>query len=119
MDITHLHLNVRDPAASSAFYKRWFGLQVRRQEGDAWFLAGDSGFLLVLLKDPNPTCAPAWAHCGVVRGNAQQVLDLYTAMQTAGIRIVKPYAVADTLTSFRIADPDGHVVEVYWLHQAL
>ena len=119
MDITHLHLNVRDLMVSSAFYARWFGLEVRRKEGDVWFLCGDQKFLLVLLKDANPQPSPAWAHFGVARENAGQVLELHDAMLGAGVSMTRPYAQGDTLTSFRAADPDGHVVEVYWLHQPL
>jgi len=119
MDITHLHLNVRDLSQSSAFYQRWFGLEVKRQQGDVWFLCGDQGFLLVLLQDADPAPAPAWAHFGVARANAHEVLTLHQTMLAAGVPIVRAYEQSQTLTSFRAADPNGHVVEVYWLHQPL
>lgn len=119
MDINHLHLNVRDLARSGAFYQKWFGLELRRQQGDAWFLSGNQGFLLVLLQDAYPAPAPAWFHFGVARDNAQQVLQLHDAMRDAGLAMVQPYTQAQTITSFRCADPDGYMVEVYWLHQPL
>lgn len=119
MDITHLHLNVRDLLVSSAFYARWFGLQVRRKENDVWFLCGTQNFLLILLEDAGPAPAPAWAHFGLAQNSARQVLELHDAMLGAGILITRPYTQTATLTSFRAADPDGHVVEIYWLHQPL
>ena len=36
------------------------------------------------------------------------------AMQAAGVPIVKPLYEDDTFASFRCADPDAHLIEVYW-----
>ena len=114
MDISHLHLHVRDCARAEAFYRRWFGLATKRSDDEITFMTGDRGFLLALMHDSAPAPVPAWFHLGVRVDSAAGVRDLLAAMQAAGVPIVKPLYEDDTLASFRCADPDAHAIEVYW-----
>jgi len=94
MDISHLHLHVRDRARSRAFYENWFGLAVKFEEDTITFLSGDRDFLLALSDDTDPPPLPPWFHFGV--------------------RLVRDLVRGDDFASFRCADPDGYVIESYW-----
>lgn len=114
MDVTHLHLHVRDRARSVGFYERWFGLRVASTGQEVSFLKGDRGFLLALMDDPTPEPDPQWLHFGVRLDTAEQVRDMAKAMSNDGVSIVKPVSEGDALVAYRCADPDLHVIEVYW-----
>jgi len=114
MDITHLHLHVRDRSRAEAFYRQWFGLRTLRSGNAITFMEGDRDFLLALMGDADAAPLPPWFHFGVKRDTAQQVREMLAAMTAAGVPIVKPLCDDETLTSFRCADPDGHAIEVYW-----
>ena len=114
MDISHLHLHVRDRALAEGFYRRWFGLATKRSDDDITFMTGDRDFLLALMHDPTPAPVPPWFHFGMRVDSAGGVRDLLAAMQAAGVPIVKPLYEDDTFASFRCADPDAHAIEVYW-----
>jgi len=114
VDVTHLHLHVRDRARSIAFYERWFGLRVTSAGHEISFMKGDRDFLLALMDDPTPEPDPQWLHFGVRLDTAEQVHEMAVAMATDGVPIVKPVHEGDALVAFRCADPDRHVIEVYW-----
>jgi catechol 2,3-dioxygenase-like lactoylglutathione lyase family enzyme len=114
MDISHLHLHVRDRARSEAFYRRWFGLATTRSGEEITFMSGDRNFLLALMHDAAASPAPPWFHFGVRVESANAVRAMLAAMQEAGVPIVKPLYENDTFASFRCADPDAHAIEVYW-----
>lgn len=115
MRLHHLHLNVPDRAAVEHFYGVWFGLQVDRRDGALSFLVDDADFLLVLQQDPAPEPLPGWFHLGFPQPDAGAVAALWQRMQAAGVPVLRPYAVSPAITAFRVADPAGHCVEVYWL----
>ena len=114
MDISHLHLHVRDRVLSEAFYRRWFGLATKRSDDEITFMFGDRDFLLALMEDPARGSMPPWFHFGIRLDSAGAVRDLLGAMQVAGVPIVKPLYEDDTFASFRCADPDANAIEVYW-----
>jgi len=113
MDISHLHLHVRDRRRSVAFYRDWFGVATRNEDDAITFMTGDRDFLLALMDDPAPAPAPPWFHFGVRLESFAKVRELHAAMQSAGVPIVKALAQLDTIASFRCADPDGYAIEVY------
>ena len=49
MDLSHLHLHVRDRARSVSFYRRWFGLRISSDGDDITFMKGDRDFLFALM----------------------------------------------------------------------
>ena len=114
MDITHLHLHVRDRPRSEAFYRRWFGLREVAQDDDITFLSGGRDFLFALMDDGAPAPMPAWFHFGIRLDSAADVRTTLAAMEAAGVPIVKPLFQSETLVSFRGADPDAYPIEVYW-----
>ena len=114
MDVSHLHLHVRDRARAEAFYRRWFGLATKRSDDEITFMTGDRDFLLALMHDSAPAPVPAWFHFGMRVDSAGGVSDMLAAMQAAGVPIVKPLYADDTFASFRCADPDAHAIEIYW-----
>jgi len=114
VDLTHLHLHVRDRGVSAAFYRRWFGLQIEKAGQEITFMRGDRSFLLALMEDSAPAPMPPWFHFGISIGSPQGVRDTLAAMEAAAVPIVKPLYADDTLVSFRCADPDDYRIEVYW-----
>ena len=114
MDITHLHLHVRDRPRSEAFYRRWFALREISKGGSITFLQGGRDFLFALMDDPAPAAMPAWFHFGIRLDSAADVRTMLAAMEAAGVPIVKPLFESETLVSFRCADPDAYPIEVYW-----
>ncbi len=113
MDVTHLHLHVRDRARAIDFYRRWFDLSTRREGDDITFLAGSRGFLLALMDDADPAPPPPWFHFGIAAPSRDSLRSLHAAMRDAGVPIAKPWYEDERVASFRCRDPDGYVVELY------
>ena len=113
MDITHLHLHVRDRARSVAFYARWLGLARAFGTDDITFMTGERDFLLALMQDASPAAMPAWFHFGARVPSVARLRELLREMETAGVPIVKPLVEGPSVTSFRCADPDGYPIEIY------
>jgi catechol 2,3-dioxygenase-like lactoylglutathione lyase family enzyme len=114
MDIGHLHLHVRDLRRASSFYRRWFGLELLREDDGIAFLVGSRAFLLALMANGDPAPPPAWLHFGVPLPSAAEVLDLLARMEAAAVPIAKPLFEEPTFMSFRCRDPDGYAIELYW-----
>jgi catechol 2,3-dioxygenase-like lactoylglutathione lyase family enzyme len=114
MDLTHLHLHVRDKARAVAFYRQWFGLRPMSGDDTITFMRGDREFLFALMEDPAPGTMPPWFHFGIHLDSAAHVRDTLQAMEGSGVPIVKPLYESESLTSFRCADPDAYTIEVYW-----
>lgn len=118
MDISHLHLHVRDRRRATAFYRQWFALDIRREDDDITFLCGSRDFLLALMHDDDPAPVPAWFHFGIRLSSAAALHDLLERMQAAQVPITKPLYEDATFASFRCRDPDGHAIELYWEDRA-
>jgi|SRR4029453_4102924 catechol-2,3-dioxygenase len=114
MDITHLHLHVRDRRKASEFYRHWFGLTVLREDDAITFLTGSDDFLLALMQDAAPGPMPPWFHFGVRLPSQDTLRDLHARMQREHVQLAKPLYEDSTFMSFRCVDPDGYAVEVYW-----
>ena len=117
MDINHLHLHVASLQASKAFYERYFQLSERVRHGDVLFLsnAGDAPdrFDLALVEDASGSF-PSWFHFGCRLARPEAVNELYKRMSEDGVTIAQPIEVEQALVSYRCADPDGYLIEVYW-----
>ena len=114
MDLTHLHLHVRDRNNSEAFYQRWFGLRVANRDDEITFMRGDRDFLFALMEDSAPAALPPWFHFGIRLESAERVRAMLDEMSAAQVPLVKPLYDDETFTSFRCADPDAYKIEVYW-----
>jgi len=113
MDITHLHLHVRDRTRSEAFYARWLGLVYAFGGEGITFMRGERGFLLALMDDRAAAPMPEWFHFGARVESIARLRALQGEMESAGVPIVKPLHEGPTVASFRCTDPDGFVIEMY------
>ena len=114
MKLTHLHLHTRNRSTAEAFYADWLGLSVDRKGECLTFMTDGQGFDLALMDDPDPTPTPAWFHFGTKVGSAELVRETYQRMAGAGLKIRKPLYEDESLSSFRVEDPDGYAIEIYW-----
>jgi catechol-2,3-dioxygenase len=114
MDVSHLHLHVRDRRRATEFYRRWFGLDVWREGENITFLIGTDDFLLALMQDDEPARMPAWFHFGIRLRSVASLHDLLDRMQVAQVPIAKSLYEDPTFASFRSRDPDGYAIELYW-----
>lgn len=114
MSIQHLHLHVRDRTLAEHFYASWFGMTVQRRASEITFMTDEREFLFALMDDAAPAPMPPWFHFGIRLQTAAAVLALHERMVGSGIGIRKPVCQDVSLVSYRCADPDGYVIEVYW-----
>ncbi len=114
MDITHLHLHVRDRRKASEFYRGWFGLAVLREGDEITFLANAADFLLALMQDAAPAPMPPWFHFGIRLPSKEALRDLHARMLREQVELAKPLYEDATLMSFRCRDLDGYAIEIYW-----
>jgi len=113
VDITHLHLHVRDRARAADFYRRWFRLATQREDDDITFLCGSRDFLLALARETDPAPPPGWFHFGIGMPSLDALRALHTSMQRANVPIAKPWYEDEGFATFRCRDPDGYAVEIY------
>jgi catechol-2,3-dioxygenase len=114
MALNHLHLHVRERSVAEDFYSTWFGMAVQREGTEITFMTDESDFLLALMHDPAAAPLPPWFHFGFRQASPAAVLAMNTKMVKAGVPIKKGVYEDGSLVSFRCADPDGHVIEVFW-----
>jgi catechol 2,3-dioxygenase-like lactoylglutathione lyase family enzyme len=114
MNLKHLHLHVRNRSLSQAFYGEWLGLTVARSDKSLTFMSDGAHFALALMSDPSPAPMPSWFHFGFAVGSGEEAVSLHDRMQARGVRIVRALYRDENLVSFRCADPDQYVIEIYW-----
>lgn len=116
MDLDHLNLRVRDPAACRAFYEGWFGFEHVFDADGGPFLRNPDGFLLALVPtDPHQPLPPGF-HIGFRLGGADDVATRRVEMATAGVTVteLEDHRPSSSYVSFRCWDPDGTEVEQFW-----
>ncbi len=107
MDLNHVHLGVDDVDESAVFYER-FGFRKDVWHGGALFLRNDDGFDLAL--GPHGRAAmPEWFHIGFRMPSADDVRALQATCAP-----VRASGDDPDFVWFRVTDPDGYEVEVYW-----
>ena len=116
-EVRHLHLASRDHAASRHFYEKYFGFRFDsvfpRSDGPAaTILRSPSGFQ-VYLEGASGERLPSWFHFGFFVESAVACRGLHDRMRRDGVPIVRPL-VSEPFTNYFCADPDGHVVQVYF-----
>lgn len=114
MQLNHLHLHVASVEDAAAFYTRHFGFRRHVVQDDGTlFLRDEAGLDLALAAGPADNFPP-WAHFGFRLRDAQAVDDLFSELDKAGVTIREPLTHEPDFVWFRCADPDGHLIEVYW-----
>ncbi|HEY2516995.1 MAG TPA: VOC family protein [Polyangiaceae bacterium] len=116
MNLYHLHLHVRDLAATSAFYERYFEFQRVFPGAPELFLRSPRGFLLALVeRSPDEATIPDWFHLGFQAQSADEARSLFRRMTDDGVSMAVPWTEYPTGTvKFHCVDPDGQRVEVRW-----
>ena len=116
MDLDHLNLRVRDPAACRAFYERHFGFRPAFEAEGGFFLRNDAGFLLALVPAEPHRPLPPGVHVGFSQPGADAVASLHAALAGAGVRTgpLDDHRPGEDHVTFRCWDPDGTEIEVFW-----
>ena len=116
MNLNHLHLHVESPARAAAFYEAWFGMRQLIWHGDMVFMRDEAGMDLALAPHGpgGPEPLPSWFHIGFRLSDQPAVEALHARMRAAGAPIREALTVEDDFIYFRTADPDGHLIEVYY-----
>jgi catechol-2,3-dioxygenase len=116
-EIRHLHLSSRDHAVSQHFYERYFAFRFdavfpRGDKSAATILRSPGGFQL-FLEGGSADKLPSWFHFGFFVESIDACRYLYQRMQQDHVTIVHPL-VTEPFANYFFADPDGHVVQVYF-----
>lgn len=117
MNLDHLNLRVRDPAACRDFYERHFGFHPAFEADGGFFVRNDAGFLLALVPPIGEhEHLPAGFHIGFSRSDAGEVLELHRSLDAAGVAVsdIDDERPGSDYVTFRTWDPDGTEVEVFW-----
>jgi catechol 2,3-dioxygenase-like lactoylglutathione lyase family enzyme len=116
MDLNHLNLRVRDPAACRDFYLRHFGFRPAFEAEGGHFVRNEEGFLLALVPADPHEPLPAGFHIGFGLSAAEEVTALRDALAGAGVTTtdVQDFRPEEGYVTFRCWDPDGTEVEVFW-----
>ena len=114
MRLNHLHLHVADLERAAAFWCDCLGLARGRRSGTVQFLNDEGGFDLALCEETDPVALPEPLHLGFRLGSVLEVEQLHDRLLRAGMELAEPLTEEADIVWFRIADPDGHLVEIYW-----
>jgi catechol 2,3-dioxygenase-like lactoylglutathione lyase family enzyme len=115
--VRHLHLASRDHAVSRRFYETYFSFHFdstspRGDQPAATVLRSPSGFQ-IYLEGASSDPLPAWFHFGFFVQSDAACRELYDRMERDHVTIVRPL-VSEPFTNYFCADPDGHLVQVYF-----
>jgi catechol-2,3-dioxygenase len=116
-EVRHLHLASRDHPVSQRFYETYFGFRFdsvfpRGNEPAATVLRSPLGFQ-IYLEGASGDRLPAWFHFGFFVDADRACRELHERMQHDQVPIVRPL-VSEPFTNYFCADPDGHLVQVYF-----
>lgn len=116
-DVKHLHLASQDHERSRRFYEAYFGFRFdatfpRGDQPAATIIRSPTGFQ-IYLEGPSSERLPAWFHFGFFVESAEGCRALHERMQRDQVTIVRPF-VTEPFANYFFADPDGHLVQVYF-----
>jgi catechol 2,3-dioxygenase-like lactoylglutathione lyase family enzyme len=116
-DVKHLHLACRDHQRSLRFYETYFGFRMdstfpRGAQPAATIIRAPTGAQLYL-EDASSERMPPWFHFGFFVESAAACHELHERMQRDGVTIARPL-VSEPFTNYFFADPDEHLVQVYF-----
>ncbi len=116
-EIRHLHISSRDHARSRLFYEKYFGFRFdsifpRGDEPAATILRSPGGFQLFLEGGSNEKLPP-WFHFGFFVQSVEECRAIYESMQQDHVTVIHPFE-TEPFAYYFFADPDGHVIQVYF-----
>ncbi|MFI5315496.1 MAG: VOC family protein [Myxococcota bacterium] len=113
--IQHLNLQVADLARARAFYSELLGFEVAFAKGDTVWL--DAGGDLLGLSEGEPP-ARSGEHFGFMVEEPAEVDRWAAQLRSHGVTPEKgPYDRSDGRSVY-FRDPDGHLLEVFWVDPA-
>lgn len=111
-EINHLALGVEDPAASLIFYRSVLGLEgTVLRDGEGFLLTMPSGFVFALLPGFRPEDL-GWVHFGFRLPDPAAVAAKRMELAAKGLAEVDWWE-QPGLTSLKVEDPDGYIVEFF------
>jgi len=116
MRLTHLGLPVGDVERSLRFYERHFGFDpaTAQRYPDGTVIVRDAhGFDLALHLVDAPGESPEFLHFGFRAAEPGDVRALRDRLAADGAEILEACD-EPAYVAFKVPDPDGHRVEVYW-----
>ena len=116
-DVKHLHIASHDHERSRRFYETYFGFRFdstfsRGEEPAATIIRSPLGFQ-IYLEGASEERLPPWFHFGFFVDSAAACRELHDRMQRDRVTIVRPL-VSEPFTNYFFADPDEHLVQVYF-----
>lgn len=116
VDLNHLNLRVRDPAACDSFYREYFGFRPAFEADGGYFIRNDDGFLLALMPTATHQPLPEGFHIGFRIDTSERVTTMRDRLFADGVRVtdLDDCRPTEAYVTFRCWDPDGTEVEVFW-----
>ena len=114
MDLNHLHLHVLDLERSREWYGRYFGFREKWRDGHILFVENDAGFDLAFVQADALDPMPGWFHFGFRLADRAAVVAKYREMPIPCVIEPLEDEGDGKYITFRVADPDGYKIEVYW-----
>ena len=116
VDLNHLNLRVRDPAACRDFYQVHFEFRPAFETDGGYFVRNDDGFLLALIPTEAHQPLPDGFHIGFRIDTPQHVAAQRDQLVAGGMRVsdLEDHRPAEAYVTFRCWDPDGTEIEVFW-----
>ena len=118
-DVKHLHLAscILHHALSRGFYETYLGFRFestfpRGELMAATILRSQTGFQ-IYLEAASGDRLPPWFHFGFLVESAAACRKLHERMQRDGVAVVRPL-VSEPFPNYFFADPDEHLVQVYF-----
>jgi catechol 2,3-dioxygenase-like lactoylglutathione lyase family enzyme len=114
--LNHLGLPVSDDQRSLRFYATHFGFDpgsATRYPDGTLIVRNADGFDLALHPHPEPRSLPAFLHFGFRVPSPDDVRAKRKRLVADGHEIISDDDEPD-LVGFKVRDPDGYPVEVYW-----
>jgi catechol 2,3-dioxygenase-like lactoylglutathione lyase family enzyme len=115
MRFAHLGITVADQERSRRFYETYFGFDPRQARGydDGTVILRDADGFALALHPGSGAPADEFLHFGYSCTGPEQVRALKSTLLAAGETLVEEEDV-EGFASFKVLDPDGYRVEVYW-----